>query len=253
VNDKLQNAVDDARTALVKAPQNGEQIAAKYSLTLARVESHQPGGVLPELGQDPQVDAALVPLKKGDVSPVVQAKNKLAFVELISINPPHPAEYNEVAAQVGGKYFADTTVAIAQDKSRKAMELLKSNGGDMKAVAKELGGEVKTTDLFTRGGAAEGLGSGVLLSEAFSHKVGDLVGPMGVANQQVVAKVIEKEEPDPKELASKRDQIVQQIQSQKAQERANLFQDGVVERLKKEGKIKIHRDVELKLMQRYRG
>ena len=153
-----------------------------------------------------------------------------------------------------GLFCSTPAVAVSRAVGqKKAMEMLRSNGGDLQAVAKALGGEVKTTDLFTRGGAAEGLGSGALLSEAFNHKVGDVVGPIGVTNQQVVAKLIDKVEPDEKELASKRDQIVQQIQSQKAQERAMLFEDGLIERLKKDGKIKTHQDVVQKLMQRYRG
>jgi len=254
VNDKLQNAMDEARAALVKAPQNAEQIAAKYNLILTRADNHKPGEVIPEVGADPQVDAAVSSLKKGEVSPVAQAKtNKLAVAEVTAVTAAHPAQYDEVRPEVAVKYYADTTVSMAQDKAKKAMDLLRSNGGDLQAAAKAVGGEVKTTDLFTRGGAAEGLGSGALLSDAFTHNVGEVVGPMGVANQQVVAKVIEKAEPDEKELAAKRDQIVQQIQSQKAQERAMLFEDGIVERLKKEGKIKIHQDVQQKLMQRYRG
>lgn len=253
VNDKLQNAVDEAHTALVKAPQNADQIAAKYNLILTRVDNHKPGEVIPEVGIDPQVDGAVSSLKKGEVSQVVQAKTRLVILEATGVTPAHPAQYDEMRGEIAVRYFGDTTVSLAQDKAKKAMEMLRSNGGDLKAVAKALGGEVKTTDLFTRGGAAEGLGSGALLSDAFNHKVGDLVGPIGVANQQVVAKLVEKAEPDEKELAGKRDQIVLQIQSQKSQERATLFQDGIVERLKKDGKIKIHRDVEQKLMQRYKG
>lgn len=253
VNDKLQNAVDEAHTALVKAPQNADQIAAKYNLILTRVDNHKPGEVIPEVGIDPQVDGAVSSLKKGEVSQVIQAKTRLVILEATGVTPAHPAQYDEMRGEVAVRYFGDTTVSLAQDKAKKAMEMLRSNGGDLKAVAKALGGEVKTTDLFTRGGAAEGLGSGALLSDAFNHKVGDLVGPIGVANQQVVAKLVEKAEPDEKELAGKRDQIVLQIQSQKSQERATLFQDGIVERLKKDGKIKIHRDVEQKLMQRYKG
>jgi peptidyl-prolyl cis-trans isomerase D len=253
VNDKLQSAMDDARAALVKAPQNAEQIAAKYNLILTRADGHKPGDPFPEVGPDPQVDAALSALKKGEVSQVVQAKTKLVVLECTGVFASHPAQYDEVRAETAARYFADTTASMAEDKSKKAMDMLKSNGGDLQAVAKALGGEVKTTDLFTRGGAAEGLGSGALLSDAFTHKVGDVVGPIGVTNQRVVAKVIEKVEPDEKELASKRDQLVQQIQSQKAQERDMLLEDGIVERLTKEGKIRTHRDVVQKLLQRYRG
>src|SRR5271165_1557986 len=253
VNDKLQNAADDARAALVKAPNSAEQIAAKYNLILTRADNHKPGDPIPEIGVDQQVDAALSALKKGEVSQVVQSKTKLAVLEVAQVIASHPAQYDEVRPEVAARYFSDTTIAVAQDKAKKAIEMLRSNGGDLKAVAKAVGGEVKTTDLFTRGGAAEGLGSGTLLGEAFNHKVGDVVGPIGVSGQQVVAKVIDKIEPDEKELAAKRDQIVQQIQSQKSQERAMLFEDGIVERLKKEGKIKIHRDVQQKVIQRYRG
>jgi hypothetical protein len=130
--------------------------------------------------------------------------------------------------------------------------MLKANG-DVAAAAKKLGGEVKTTDEFTRGGAAEGLGPGVQLAEGFDKPVGGIFGPLTVGGQTIVAKVVSKVDADMSKLPEQREAILRQLKSQKSQERGQLFQDGIVNKLTQEGKIKIHKDVMSRLVARYRG
>jgi hypothetical protein len=69
----------------------------------------------------------------------------------------------------------------------------------------------------------------------------------------VVVKVVEHVEPDMSKLPAERAAIRDQIKSQKAQQRDQLFEAGLKERLIKEGKIKIHQDVINRLIAGYRS
>ena len=252
-NEKMQDLADAARAELAKAPASAQQIASKLNLLFVNAENHKPGETIPEIGTDAQLDGVIQGLKKGDVSQVMQSQNKLAIVVVTNVVPSHPAEYADVEAAVRNQFLQERAFQLVTEKAKKAGELLKTNGGDLKEIAKSLGGEVKSTDAFARGGAAEGLGEAGRLADAFDKPVGGTIGPLNLGSQTIVAKVVEKIEPDMSKLAEQRDTLVQQIKSKKADERSQLFQDGVVTKLVQEGKIKIHKDVMDRLIARYRS
>jgi peptidyl-prolyl cis-trans isomerase D len=251
VFDRMQTSADQARAELVKAPQNAQQIASKLGLLFVNVEKYKMGNTIPELGMDPQMGATISQMAKGEVSQVMQVGNKLVIAEVTNINPPRPPEFSEVEAQVRQNYLQQKGSTLLSEKLKKLQDLLKTNGGDLKAAAKSLSLEAKTADFFSRDGAAEGIGPARALMEAFDKPDGTLIGPVSVGGQTIMGKVVERQAADMTKLAEKRDSIVTQIKSQKAQDRQALLQDSVVTRLIQEGKIKKHQDVINRLIARY--
>jgi peptidyl-prolyl cis-trans isomerase D len=252
VFDRMQDLADQAHAQLVKAPQNAQQIAASLNLTFVSEPAFAPGRPLPGLGNDQQVGTALVVMKPGEVSQVMQAGNKLVVAVVTAVNPPHPAELSEVEAQVRANYLQLHAMDIVKAKSAEAAELLKKNG-DINAAAKAVGAEVKTTDFFSRTGAAQGIGSAAVLTNAFDKPVGSIIGPLTVTNQTIVAKIIDKQGIDMSKFAQERDAIILQLKSRKATDRLNLLQDSVLTDLIRRGKVKKHQAVIDKLIAQYRS
>jgi len=253
VFDKMQALEEQARQELVKNPQNAQQIAAKLGLQFVSVKNYRPGDPIAELGTDPQTGNAIASLKKGDVSQIIQAGTKLALAVVTNVNPPHAAEFAEVQAQVKTRYIQQKGMALAAEKQKKLDELLKSNGGDLRAAAKSVGLEVKVADFFSRDGAAEGIGPARVLNEAFEKPNGTVIGPVAVAGQTIFGKVTDRQTADMSKLAEQRQTIVNQIKSRRAQEVAPLLQDSILTRLIQEGKVKKHQEVINKLIARYRS
>ena len=191
-------------------------------------------------------------MKPGEVSPVLQAGNKLAVAVVTGINPPHPAELSEVEAAVRKNYMQLRIVGLTKQKSEQAAQLLKQNG-DIKAAAKAVGGEVKSTDFFTRSGAAEGIGSAAILGDVFEKPVGTVFGPLTAANQTIVGKIVDRQPVDMSKFAQERDQIVLQLKSKKAADRQSLLQDSVLTDLIQRGKVKKHQQVIDRLIGQYRS
>ena len=92
-------------------------------------------------------------MKPGEVTQVMQVGNKLVVAVVTGINPPHQAEFSEVEPAVRTNYLQLRAVDLVKEKSAQAAELLKQNG-DIKAAAKAVGAEVKSTDFIGRSGAA---------------------------------------------------------------------------------------------------
>jgi peptidyl-prolyl cis-trans isomerase D len=256
VFDRMQQVMDQARAELAKTPANAEQIATKYGLTIETVEKHGSGESIPEVGTSTEVENALTGLKQGEVSPVFQiGQNKLGVVEITQVFPSHPAELADVEKDIRERLTAQKTQQIANQKVKEATDKLKAGaaGGDLAALAKQVGGEVKTSDLFTSEGAAEGIGSASYLAEGFSKPVGSTVGPFTVGNDVFLAKVVEKQPADMSKLPAERESIVLALKRKHAQERKEMFEDGLMAELIKQGKVKKYQDTITRIVQGYRG
>jgi peptidyl-prolyl cis-trans isomerase D len=251
--ERMQTLGDQVRAELAKAPQNGEQIAKKLSVQFVKVDKWTPGSGIVQLGSDPQATAPLQPLKKGEVSQVLQSGTSLAVAVVANINPIRSPELSEVEPRVRSGYALDKGNMMVGEKAKQAAEMARSNGGDLKAIAKSMGLEVKTTDLFTRNGAVEGLGSAAYLGDAFAKPVGSVIGPVFAGSVTIVGTVAEKQSGDMTKFAAEREGLLNQLKGKKSAERQVLLQDSILNTLIQQGKIKKHQDVINRLMSRYRS
>lgn len=252
----MQTAVEQARAELAKTPQNAAQIAAKYNLVYVDAQNVSKGQPIQEVGVNAELEATVAGLKAGDVSPVMQvAPTKLAIAALTNIQPPRPSALPEVEAQIRENLLSGKEAQLSEQKVRETMEKMKGMqaSGDLNAIAKAIGGEVKSTQLFTIEGAADGIGPATYLQEAFNKPVGTTLTPFNLGNQVFVAKVTEKQVADAAGLAAGRDQMVLSIKQRKAQERKELFEDGLMTQLIKEGKVKKNQDTIKRLLSQYQG
>lgn len=253
VFDRMQELADKAHAELVKSPQNAQQIATKLNLDFVTVPGYRAGTPIAQLGNDPQLGASLQGMKVGEVSQVIQTGNKLAVAVVTGIKPPHPAELAEVEAQVRQGYLQGESNRIVTEKAAKAAELLKQNGGDLKAAAKAVGAEVKSTDFFTSSGAAEGIGSASVFADYFGKPVGTIFGPLPASGQTIVGKVSDRQEADMSKFAQERDTIIEQLKGKKKTDRLGLLQDSILADLIQHGKVKKHQAVIDRLVAQYRG
>ena len=213
------------------------------------------GQAVPDLGANPELEGNVAALKAGEVSPVVQVgANKLAVAAVTSVQPAKPAigrggKPDPRIADRSEGLPVDSAACERDDRKLKGLQ----NSGELSATAKAIGGEVKSTQFFTIEGAADGIGPASYLAEAFTKPVGATVGPFTIGNQVFLAKVSDKQVADPGGMQAARDQLVLALKQKKAQERKELFEDGLVTRLIKEGKVKKYQDTIKRLLTQYQG
>jgi peptidyl-prolyl cis-trans isomerase D len=252
VIDKMQTLAAQARADLMKAPQNGEQIASKLGLQFVKADDVLPEGIIAGVGASKELGNGIVSLAKGQVSEAIQVSpTRLAVATVTQVNPPRVRPFAEVEAQVRESFVTQKSNEALQQKAKQAADMLASNGGDIEAVAKSFGLEVKTSDPFNRNGSVAATMAASFFGDIFSKPVGATMGPINAGGQTVVAKLVEKTEPDMKELAAQRDNILRNLKDKKLEERRMLFQDSVVYQFTKEGRVKIHKDVVDRMMSQY--
>jgi peptidyl-prolyl cis-trans isomerase D len=254
VFERMQQNADQIRNAFLKSPAEGEELARKLNAALYHVEKAGPNDPLQEIGVSRELFDALAGIKKGGVTPVIAAPgNKLAFALLREVIPSRPSELSEVESKIRDRVAAEKARQMAIDKGLEAAEKIKTVGEDFKRLAKELGAEVKSTPEFGPDGAAEGIGSANYLADAFTKPVGSIFGPVTISDQVFVIRVAGKIEADMSKLPAERESIVTALKAKKSRERQELFEDGLVTQLIKDGKIKKNEDAIKRLVANYRG
>lgn len=252
VVDRMQTLTDQARVQLVANPGQAQQIAQKLGLQFATVTGWASGSPLPLVGSSREAQDAITTLGQGDISPVIQpSESSLAVIEVTAITPPRQAELSEVEARVREAVTSAKANQLLMEKLKTTEVAMKSGG--LPAAARAAGVEIKSTDEFTRGGAAEGLGSAEAFPQAFSQPVASTFGPVNLGGRFLFAKIDSRTEPDPSKLAAQRDELVADVKSRKAKMRKELLDDGILEALSREGKLKIHQDVIDRIVAGYRS
>lgn len=253
VYDRMQVLSDQARAALQKDPRGAERIARELGIDFVRVPPAAAGDPIPQLGRSRELEEALLPLRAGEVTPIVQvAGNKLVVAAVTAVLPPRQAEFSEVEAQIRATLTEGKLRQLVEQRARELLEKARATG-DLQQAARQMGLEWKKTQAFARTGAADGLGSAAYLEQAFKGRPGEIFGPVAVEDKRFVCKIVEQIPADMRQLAAERDEIVQSLKSQKARERNELFEQSLRDRLITEGKVKIHQDVINRLVANYRG
>lgn len=244
VNDLLQADEDKAVATLRKDPAHPDKAAAESKAQVFNLPSFAQGDPIPGVGMEKDVESAIAILQKGQVSqPVVLKGNKIVIADVMDVTPARPAAFEDVEGQIRTRLNADKLQEVLTAKANELMAKARSEGGDLKKAAKEMGLEVKSPDAFTRAGAVEGAGSAALFPDVFAKPVGSLIGPYPAQGSQMVAKIVERTEANMAEFPKQRDSILEELRNNKARDRELVFMGGLKKRLEQEKKIQINEDV----------
>jgi peptidyl-prolyl cis-trans isomerase D len=254
VSAMLQKISDQAQAALQKDPDHPEKVAADLGMEVVHANDVAPGQAIPAVGPSPDFDQVIAGLKKGEVSqPVSPSANKVVIAEVTGVNPAHPATFDEVKTQVHDAMVNARLMKIVQDKSKQLADAARADGGDLAKAAKAMGLEVKTTELFKRGGSVDGLGSASYFDDAFQDAAGAVLNPIPMPDATVVAKVAQHAGADMSKLPEQRVSIIDSLKGDKARERNTIFEAGLVAKLTQEGVVKIHPEVVTRIISSFRG
>ncbi|MFN7935218.1 MAG: peptidylprolyl isomerase [Bryobacteraceae bacterium] len=255
VFDRMQQIADQVRSTLAKNPGAAEQIANDLKVGFAKVEKAGRGEVLPLVGQVTDIDNAVFDLKdKGAVTDIVTtSSNKLVVAVLDDIFPTRQAELSEVEGDIRKTIASERANRILSERAKALLDKVKSMGGDLRKAAASMNIEVKSAAEFGRDGNVEGLGTANYVEEAFRRDVGAVFGPVTVNGPLFICKITGKTPPDMSRFNEQRFDMLLRLKGQKAQERRDLFEEGILKSLQERGVVKIHQDVVKRLIDTFKN
>lgn len=198
--------------------------------------------LVPGLGPAPQfVDAVFTAAEK---SPPAMAPTSQGFTvfDLLAIKPQSTPTFEEIRTRVEEEFRNERSNVLLSQKTQELSDRAKADH-DLKKAAKELGAEVKTSELVAPDGQVPDIGSMTgQAAVAFTMKAGDISGPITSGANGVVISMLEVQAPSEAEFAAKRDQIRDSLLQSKERELFGLFVTNLREQMEKSGKIKINQD-----------
>jgi len=160
------------------------------------------GAALPDLGPAAaDLTKRMFTMNKDEVGTAIEVPGKgYVIPQLVDIQPAHAASFEEAKDKVLPDVKSEKAHQMATDQGNQVTEMIKS-GKDLAAVAKAVGGEVKTSEFIARGGFLPDFGSlADLDKEMFSLPLGKTGTPTTIAGKTLAFSVKERQEVKPEEM-----------------------------------------------------
>ncbi len=238
-----------ANALLSQARTDGlDKAAAAKGLTAVTTDFITRTDTLPGLAPDPQFTEAV--FNEADKAPVDMVRVKQGYVvfQLLAIKPPATPTFEEARAKVEGQFKNERAAFLLQQKTKELSERAKASH-DLKKAAKDMGVEVKTSELVQPDGQVPEIGAMSNASAIFSMNSGEISGPITAAGNGVVAQLLEKQVPTEQEFTEKKDTIRQSLLEAKQNDLFGLFVSNLRKEMEKSKRLKINQE-EMKSLSR---
>ena len=119
-SEKMQGLADKLVAELHKDPMHPEKAAEALGTTVIRADNLQKGDPIPGIGVSKELDEAVAPLRKGEMTagPIVLPGDKIAVASVIDYQAPHQATLDDVKADVTNKASLEKVQRILSRKAR---------------------------------------------------------------------------------------------------------------------------------------
>ena len=204
----------DALTKEITTPADLDRVAKARGLTVGDSGLFARDEPLAGIGFAPAVSAQAFTMEKDKVSGELRTNTGFTFIALTEIKPPAMPTLAEAKDKVRDDVIKIKAVDVA--KAKAATMAQAASKGNFAAAAKDAGVEVKSTDFVTRGTPYPEVGvSSTLDGAVFSMKAGDTTGPIPTDNAVVVAHVKERQDLNPANMSTERENVRAQLIEQR--------------------------------------
>jgi len=251
---KVSRLVENAGNALLAQAraQGIEKAAAGQGLTPITTDFVSRTDVVPGVGVTPQFMDAVFTEKEKAPPDLAQLSQGAVVFQVLGVRPPATPTFEEIRQKVEEQFKNERANILLAQKTQELSDRAKSEH-DLKRAAKELGATIKTSDFVPPSGQVPDVGSMTgQAAAAFTMKPGDISGPIIPGTNGIVLQLLEKQEPTEQEFTARKDQIRDELLSQKQQDLFGLFLANLRQQMEKSGKIKIN-EQEMKNLTQYRG
>jgi peptidyl-prolyl cis-trans isomerase D len=227
-----------ANSLTAEAAKSGlEKTAAAHHLEVVTTPLVGKQGVISSLPDGSQILTKAFAEKQGDPPQSAATGEGYAIFQVTGIQAAHAPTFADWKDHVLEDYRADTLPGLLNAKTQQLADKAKAEN-DLAKAAKEMGATVKTSDLVGGDGQVPDLGQvGQVAPQLLELSVGAISGPIDAARSGVVAKILDKQEPTPDQIAKNFDQTRDQMVEERRSEAFNVFLSGIMADYKKNKRI----------------
>jgi peptidyl-prolyl cis-trans isomerase D len=198
---------------------------------------------LPGLGSAPEFMSAVFNAGAEARGEMVHLPQGYAIFNVLQVEPPKTPTFEEAKARVEEDFKSERAQQMLAEKSQQLSDRARA-AHDLAKAARELGAQLKTSDLVGVNDQVPDLGamSGAA-AVAFEMKPGEIGGPINTGQGAVVLALSEKQEPPAEALSASKDRIQEDLLEQKRNQFFSLFVDNLRKRMEEDKQIRINQQV----------
>lgn len=205
----------------------------------------KPGDDVPGIGSNQQFEQAIAPLNNpNDVGERTGVQGGFAIPMFVDKKEPRIPDLEEVKADVARTVKQQRAKEQLEQKAKEIASSV-SNAGKLKAAGEKAGFEAATEEDYVLGATLGKAGTSPALDEAvYALKEGDVTRtPVRVGDNWVIVGATKRIGADLAAFASQRDQLTESLLSERQNQVFDDYVSSVEQRLKRDGKIKIYKEV----------
>ena len=215
----MKNAQEQAKRVHEEIAKNKKSMAEISRLQLVELKTTDFFAVNEDIrGLSPAFrESAFALKKKGDTSEPVQVFQDYAILQLMDTKTSAVPPFEKVEAKVTAKVRQSKREELTRAKAQAFYDSIPP--GDLKSAAEKAKVTLKSSEEFTPAGSINELGAVPEVTErAFALEIGAISQPVKTPTGFVIFQLKEKKTFDPVDFAAKKDQIRQQMISEKQNE-----------------------------------
>ena len=232
------NFANDLDEKMKADPTHFADIAKKAGLDVQETPPFRYRQVLPDFGNSQSFADLSFQLRPNEVGQPFSVPKGTAILQLIETIPEHVQPLDQVRGIVAEDYRAAQSKVLAAQKAAEFAK--KAAAGDFKAVAKAMGMTIQESKDFTQQDSIPGLGQASALASAFTLDPGKTSGVVTMGTNQVVFQVVSHTPADEAAFLAQKDQLTQQLLSQKRELAFELYKEDLKQQLLKSGDLKMN-------------
>jgi len=231
-----------ARSLTSEAIKNGlEKTAAAHHLVVTTTPLVGAKGVIAALPNSTEILGKAFQSRQGDPPLYATTGEGYAIFQVTEIAPAHAPAFADWKKNVLKDFQDEQIPGLLGQKTQELAEKAK-NLNDLSKAAKAVGATLKTSDLVGPSDQVPEFGMVAQVApQLFDLKPGELSGPISAGRTGVVARLVDKKEPPPDEIARNFDQTRDQLLSLRQNEAFNLFLSTIMSDYKKHNRIRLPR------------
>jgi peptidyl-prolyl cis-trans isomerase D len=225
-----------------EAAKNGlAKTADAHHLQVVTTDYLDQNGIISGLADGSKVLAQAFTAKQGAAPQTASTGEGYAVFQVADIKAAHAPNFDEYKPHILDDYRQQQ---LPQLLTRKLNELVDKahSENDLEKAAKEVGATVQTSDLVGQDGQVPDIGQLATQAPAlFDLKVGQMSNAINTGRNGVVAKLIDKQEPSPEEIAKNLDQTRDQVLAQRREEAFAVYVTTLQQKYQKLGYIRVNK------------
>jgi peptidyl-prolyl cis-trans isomerase D len=239
-----------AQQIAAEAAKNGlEKTAAAHHMEVVTTDFVAPNAILPGVPDGSKLLSLAFTAKQGAAPQVSSIGDGFAVFQVEGVKPAHAPTFDEYKTHLLEDFREQQ---LPQLLARKTNELADKAHAEnnLAQAAKELGATVKTSDLVGQTGQVPDIGAlSQSAPELFELKAGQISKAINTGRSGIVAKIDDKQEPTPDEIAKNFDATKDALLNQRREQMFEVFVTSLTDRYQKAGGIRLNKRAQSGMMQ----